>query len=167
MQKIITWPNCITVSRGFIGILGIMIATQSGMFMIGAAIFFLFGMLPDLLDGWVARKYNQRSRLGEILDPLTDKILFYVAMGVVFVDIVWMPALVILFFCDVVSTYLHFTKSGGAVSSGKRKFVLQCVALGLFTASIIINDVLISFGNIALMLATIFAIQSLKQRFIN
>src|SRR5256712_13841471 len=39
-----------------------------------AAIFiFLVASVSDGLDGYVARRYKQRSRLGVILDPIADK----------------------------------------------------------------------------------------------
>ena len=28
----------------------------------------------DFVDGWLARRYQQRSRTGEVLDPITDKL---------------------------------------------------------------------------------------------
>src|SRR5213080_1004005 len=34
---------------------------------------FLIASLSDGLDGYVARRYNQRSSLGVILDPIADK----------------------------------------------------------------------------------------------
>lgn len=41
-----------------------------------AALFlFLLGMATDTLDGWLARSFNQVTRLGMMLDPLADKIL--------------------------------------------------------------------------------------------
>ncbi|OCL27339.1 CDP-diacylglycerol--glycerol-3-phosphate 3-phosphatidyltransferase [Orenia metallireducens] len=42
-------------------------------FMIAGMIFAISG-LTDLLDGYVARKYNQVSHLGRLLDPLADKL---------------------------------------------------------------------------------------------
>ena len=36
---------------------------------------FCFAGLTDYLDGYLARKYNAESQLGEILDPIADKIL--------------------------------------------------------------------------------------------
>jgi len=38
-----------------------------------ALLLFVAASLTDALDGWVARRFNQRSRLGSILDPLADK----------------------------------------------------------------------------------------------
>src|SRR5256886_12832902 len=38
-----------------------------------AIIVFLLAAASDGLDGYVARRYNQRSRLGVILDPIADK----------------------------------------------------------------------------------------------
>lgn len=37
-------------------------------------LFFVAG-LTDYLDGYLARKYNAESQLGEIIDPIADKIL--------------------------------------------------------------------------------------------
>src|SRR3954464_9392185 len=38
-----------------------------------AIIVFLVAAVSDGLDGYVARRYNQRSSLGVILDPIADK----------------------------------------------------------------------------------------------
>ena len=40
-----------------------------------ALILFFIGGLSDYFDGFLARKYNASSQIGEILDPLADKIL--------------------------------------------------------------------------------------------
>ncbi len=36
---------------------------------------FVFGMCADVLDGWIARHFNQRTQLGTLLDPIADKTL--------------------------------------------------------------------------------------------
>ena len=41
---------------------------------------FLFASASDGLDGWVARRFNQRTRLGTILDPIADKGLLLSAL---------------------------------------------------------------------------------------
>jgi len=40
-----------------------------------ALILFFFAGITDYFDGYLARKYNAVSQLGEILDPIADKIL--------------------------------------------------------------------------------------------
>ena len=40
-----------------------------------AIFIFLFAAATDLLDGLVARRFNQQSTLGQLLDPIADKCL--------------------------------------------------------------------------------------------
>ena len=40
----------------------------------------------DWVDGWVARRFNQVSELGKILDPTADRLLLLVALMVLIVD---------------------------------------------------------------------------------
>ena len=39
-----------------------------------ACVVLLFSGLTDLLDGWIARRFNQISDAGKLLDPLADKL---------------------------------------------------------------------------------------------
>jgi len=61
---------------------------------------FTFGMagLTDLLDGYIARKYQQESRFGAFLDPVADKLL--VAVGLLLVvereSVIWMTLAAII-----------------------------------------------------------------------
>jgi len=65
---------------------------------------FLFAVILDILDGYVARKFHQKTKLGAILDPLVDKILLISAficlykIGAFFDNIqfpIWLVAVVI------------------------------------------------------------------------
>ena len=40
----------------------------------GALFFYLTAMLTDVVDGFIARKFNQITSLGKLLDPLADKL---------------------------------------------------------------------------------------------
>lgn len=151
MDRIMTWPNVITVSRMVCGIVGVYIALVPGYFLLGILIYFVLGLIPDFIDGWVARTYNQRTRIGEFIDPLADKVLFYFAIITLFSQYVWWFGLSLLFVCDVVSTVVHFYKNGGAVKTGKWKFGLQCITLGAFSCSVLINRFSINFVNSGMM----------------
>jgi cardiolipin synthase len=44
-----------------------------------ACVLFAAAGMTDLLDGWIARRFNQKSTLGAILDPAADKMLMTTA----------------------------------------------------------------------------------------
>lgn len=56
---------------------------------------FIIASLTDLLDGYVARHYNQTTDFGKFMDPLADKVLVIAAM-LWFVETGRMPAWALL-----------------------------------------------------------------------
>ena len=66
----------ITISRIFLAFLmPLSIGLSNGLAYI-LSIFVIAG-LTDWMDGFIARRLGQVSRLGEILDPLADKVLYF------------------------------------------------------------------------------------------
>jgi len=45
-----------------------------------SAFIFIVAALTDWLDGWVAREFNQTSKLGAFLDPVADKLIVCIAL---------------------------------------------------------------------------------------
>ena len=66
--------NLITLSRIILGVIIFVLITRTEMYWYALILFFLAG-ITDYYDGYLARKYNLVSQLGEILDPIADKIL--------------------------------------------------------------------------------------------
>ena len=50
------------------------------------ALVIVVAMLTDVLDGFLARRLQMTSRLGTLLDPLTDKLFVVFALGLFFVE---------------------------------------------------------------------------------
>ena len=65
--------NFITITRILLAPI-IFIFLIFGNYLVCIILFFLAG-LTDYFDGYLARKYNAESQIGEILDPIADKIL--------------------------------------------------------------------------------------------
>ena len=64
----------LTLSRIFLAaIIFVLLMSPEG-YLLALLLFFLAGV-TDYFDGYLARKYNAVSQLGEILDPIADKIL--------------------------------------------------------------------------------------------
>jgi len=72
-KDIVTGPNLISIFRGIMSV-PLFIFIIDDHYSI-ALIFFVFLLILDAIDGPLARALNQESSLGEILDPLGDKLI--------------------------------------------------------------------------------------------
>jgi len=102
-----------------------------------ALIVFVVAVSTDWIDGWWARKFNQVTKLGRILDPFVDKVIICGAM----IALVgaegspmapWMATLVVARELLVTSLRGMVEGKGGDFSAkqlGKWKMVLQCAAV--------------------------------------
>lgn len=74
--RIFTIPNLLSLFRIFLIpiFIFIYITADSSKESIAAAIIILISSLTDMLDGFIARRFNQISELGKFLDPLADKL---------------------------------------------------------------------------------------------
>ncbi len=76
-SRILTIPNLLTFLRMAL-IPPFAVALYYGEFFLALVTFFFAG-ISDMLDGVIARKFNQQSSLGTILDPIADKLLMTVS----------------------------------------------------------------------------------------
>jgi CDP-diacylglycerol--glycerol-3-phosphate 3-phosphatidyltransferase len=108
---------------------------------LGAILVFLTASVSDGLDGYVARRYNQRSKLGAVLDPIADKgLLLAGLLTLTFSDWgyrfpLWFPVLVIARDVVIVAGSLGLHYLNGEVHvrprwTGKVATVLQMIAIG-------------------------------------
>lgn len=83
--RVWTVPNLISVLR--LGCVPVFCVLLLGMgYRAGAAV--LLGVLgaTDWVDGYIARRFDQGSELGKILDPTADRLMFLTAVVVMMVD---------------------------------------------------------------------------------
>lgn len=71
-EKIINIPNLLTLLR--IALLPAVVWRYLKGDSRGALVFYLIAMLTDAFDGVIARKLNQITSLGKLLDPVADKL---------------------------------------------------------------------------------------------
>jgi CDP-diacylglycerol--glycerol-3-phosphate 3-phosphatidyltransferase len=96
---------------------------------------FVIASLTDILDGYIAKKYNMVTDFGRLMDPIADKILVISAF-LAFVEMELVPAwmVVIIIFRDVAVTGLRMSAltKGKVISAdegGKHKMVSQVFAI--------------------------------------
>ena len=91
---------------------------------IAATVVFIIASLSDLLDGYIARHYNQVSNFGKFMDPLADKMLVLSAMCFL-VEKGQMPGWVV-----AVVLFREFAVSGLRLIAAERQHVIAAAWSG-------------------------------------
>ncbi|HEY6843795.1 MAG TPA: CDP-alcohol phosphatidyltransferase family protein [Thermoanaerobaculia bacterium] len=133
-------PNALTLLRLLL-IPVFLVASVKG-YLLVAFIFFVTAAVTDIFDGMIARRLNQKSRLGAILDPAADKMmmicgyLYYTLADNVGQRIpgwltftVFARDFLIVMFAYLLYTRVH-VKRFPPSALGKTSTVLQAVTLG-------------------------------------
>jgi CDP-diacylglycerol---glycerol-3-phosphate 3-phosphatidyltransferase len=153
-------PNQITIGRLFLAIVFLALlaafdlrrrATE-GWMLDAALVIFIVAAGTDWLDGYLARRQDQVTSFGRILDPFVDKLLivgaFVLLLGQGFRDdagreaIELRPWMVVLIIARelMVSGLRGFSESQGTPYAanwwGKIKMFLQCIAVAWIIASV-------------------------------
>ena len=124
-----------------------------------AVIVMICAALTDLFDGKIARKFNQVSNLGKILDPIADK-LSQMAIVIVLLYTYWENPIKYLFFFFIVKEVLMLLGGALLLSKGMRPTaeIWGKVATNVFYIAMII---ILAFGeNGALCNVTHFTLPS-------
>lgn len=134
-------PNCLSMLRLVLSV-GVFVCIAMELFMAGFVLFAVTAF-TDKIDGWWARKFNQVTQLGRMLDPFADKILIcgtFIMLAAVpkmqqtpWAIQPWMAVVIMGREMLVTAIRGFIEQHGGNFSanwSGKIKMVFQCVAAG-------------------------------------
>lgn len=134
---------------------------------LAATAIFIVASMTDWLDGYLARKNNQVTNFGKIMDPLADKVLTAAAM-ICLVQLGDVPAwvVVLILFREYAITGLRSVAAAeGVVIAasiwGKIKTTLQMIALILLMLNPQLEDILgFNLGIIVLYAALVLTLYS-------
>ena len=94
--RLLTLPNLITTARALL--IPVIAYALARRFFDVALVLFVLCAVGDLIDGMLARRWNQRTRFGAIADPVADKLTMLTVTLVLAADGLlpsWLAALVI------------------------------------------------------------------------
>ena len=168
--------NFITIARIFLAPI-ILVFLIFGNYLVCVLLFFLAG-LTDYFDGYFARKYNAVSELGEILDPIADKILVvFILIGLsVELDSQLMALLSSLIIAREIgiaalrdySARNNLSERTKVTFLAKAKTSVQLLTIGLYLLALAISfNLLIVISDIFLIVATFITLYTGYQYILN
>ncbi len=124
-KKVFNLPNTITLLRiGIIPALFFLLRSPGpGGSLIIAALFVL-AALTDVLDGYIARRYQIETTMGKFLDPIADKLIVNTAM-ILMIPIGRIPAWIV-----AIIIIRDFTVDGMRSVASSEGIILQASRLG-------------------------------------
>lgn len=93
----LTRANLVAMTRATLAFVAVAILFHHPSLYVVACIITIVAILMDGLDGWVARRYGEVSRIGAVIDILTDRIVeltYWIAFATLGWIPVWIPILV-------------------------------------------------------------------------
>jgi CDP-diacylglycerol--glycerol-3-phosphate 3-phosphatidyltransferase len=138
VNHIFNLPNTITGGRLVLaGILAIMLMLEQTVWMgFFTCLVFAIAAGTDWIDGYFARRYKSETILGQLMDPLADKVLVTTAL-IMLIPLGRVPAwLVLIIICrEIIITGLRaIAASSGIVVAasglGKIKSIIQYIGIG-------------------------------------
>ena len=168
--------NFITIARIFLAPI-ILVFLIFGNYLVCVLLFLLAG-LTDYFDGYFARKYNAVSELGEILDPIADKILVvFILIGLsVELDSQLMALLSSFIIAREIgvaalrdySARNNLSERTKVTFLAKAKTSVQLLTIGLYLLALAISfNLLIVISDILLLLATFITLYTGYQYILN
>jgi len=124
-----------------------------------AALLFVLASVTDFFDGFIARRWNQMTKLGAILDPLADKMLVLAAfLGLMYIDRAnpWAIFLILTREFFITGLRVLMASEGKNIKAsfvGKTKTVAQMFAIGFLMMNW-------SFGSLLLWFAVVITLYS-------
>jgi cardiolipin synthase (CMP-forming) len=144
-NRIWTVPNLLSLARILV-LPWIAIDLVAGRFLRALVVLAIFAA-TDWLDGYVARRFDQVTRLGQLLDPISDRALFLVVgIGFVLGDLLPLWALLILLVHDVLVMggggllLLRGQRPPEVTRVGKTATFVLMFAFPLFLGAAVIGD---------------------------
>jgi cardiolipin synthase len=99
-EKFWNAPNLITLTRvGLVPFFALMLFQKRAL---GALVIVFLAGLSDVLDGFAARRWHQRTKVGTLIDPLADKILLTTAYILLAIPGLGFPCVIPLWLTAVV-----------------------------------------------------------------
>tara|TARA_B110000003_G_C16411248_1_gene442333 strand:- start:167 stop:709 length:543 start_codon:yes stop_codon:yes gene_type:complete len=160
--------NLLTLSRIFLAAAIFLLLTRPEGYILAFILFFVAGV-TDYFDGYLARKYNLTSEIGEVLDPIADKILivfvlFGLSVNLTSYFIAFMAAIIITREIWVGALRdLNARKSRSDATKvtflAKIKTSIQLFTISVYILGLAINNMLlILFGDMLLFLSLLITL---------
>lgn len=135
-REIFNLPNTVTLMRiSVVPFLFILLKDPGEFWSLVLAALFAVASLTDMLDGYLARKYNMITTMGKFLDPLADKLIVNTAM-ILMIPIGRIPAWIVAITIIrdlIVDGIRSIASSEGlyiqASRLGKQKTIAQLIAV--------------------------------------